>query len=135
MSSPPSTSKTRSSCPSSRHHPPSGRLYLLYASLRLRHHRHFPAQDGIQVGRGGPGCYRREESNIQTMEAQVAVNNRTRKGLKDCTLALHMKTQFEAMSRWGHSNIPTFFMGHPLCLFKWLVRGVVPGEQPLSKQQ
>ncbi|KAE9415925.1 hypothetical protein Angca_004397 [Angiostrongylus cantonensis] len=40
----------------------------------------------------------------ETVEAQVTVNNRTRKGLKDCALQLSMKTQFEAMSRYEHVN-------------------------------
>ncbi|KAK5978294.1 Arrestin domain protein [Trichostrongylus colubriformis] len=40
----------------------------------------------------------------ESLEAQVTVNNRTRKGLKDCALQLSMKTQFEAMSRYEHVN-------------------------------
>ncbi|VDO66098.1 unnamed protein product [Haemonchus placei] len=40
----------------------------------------------------------------ETIEAQVTVNNRTRKALKDCALQLAMKTQFEAMSRYEHVN-------------------------------
>ncbi|KAJ1346587.1 Arrestin domain-containing protein 15 [Parelaphostrongylus tenuis] len=40
----------------------------------------------------------------ETVEAQVTINNRTRKGLKDCALQLSMKTQFEAMSRYEHVN-------------------------------
>ncbi|EPB73568.1 arrestin domain protein [Ancylostoma ceylanicum] len=40
----------------------------------------------------------------EAVEAQVTVNNRTRKGLKECALQLSMKTQFEAMSRYEHVN-------------------------------
>ncbi|PAV77029.1 hypothetical protein WR25_06591 isoform F [Diploscapter pachys] len=40
----------------------------------------------------------------ETVEAQVTINNRTRKGLKEVTLQLGMKTQFEARSRYEHVN-------------------------------
>ncbi|KJH41295.1 arrestin domain protein [Dictyocaulus viviparus] len=40
----------------------------------------------------------------ETVEAQITINNRTRKKLKDCTFQLALKTQFEAMSRYEHVN-------------------------------
>ncbi|WKX93766.1 hypothetical protein Q1695_011212 [Nippostrongylus brasiliensis] len=40
----------------------------------------------------------------ENIEAQVTVNNRTRKVLKECAFQLSMKTQFEAMSRYEHVN-------------------------------
>ncbi|VDK51589.1 unnamed protein product, partial [Cylicostephanus goldi] len=44
------------------------------------------------------------------IEAQVTVNNRTRKGLKECALQLCMKTQFEAMSRKGKGLLVIFLI-------------------------
>ncbi|CAI4230406.1 unnamed protein product [Auanema sp. JU1783] len=40
----------------------------------------------------------------ENIDVQVAINNRTRKCLKECSLTLTMKTQFEAMSRYEHVN-------------------------------
>ncbi|KAK6736121.1 hypothetical protein RB195_019038 [Necator americanus] len=40
----------------------------------------------------------------EAVEAEVTVNNRTRKGLKECAIQLSMKTQYEAMSRYEHVN-------------------------------
>ncbi|VDP18524.1 unnamed protein product [Heligmosomoides polygyrus] len=49
----------------------------------------------------------------ENIEAQVIVNNRTRKVLKECALQLAMKTQFEAMSRLeAHSNLLLFPSSH-----------------------
>lgn len=40
--------------------------------------------------------------NFKTVCCTVQVNNETRKSLKDCTLHIVLKTQFEAISRYEH---------------------------------
>ncbi|CAJ0578497.1 unnamed protein product, partial [Mesorhabditis spiculigera] len=40
----------------------------------------------------------------EVVEPMLRIKNRSRKGLKDCTITLMMKTQFEAMSRYEHVN-------------------------------